>query len=86
MKAQASARVDVPTPRHFFVVPTKEPNTSVHVFFYDDAWICAGPTTDGDLESQRHERVNAWILARPTTDHDLVSVIPDKKEKSRAVQ
>ena len=48
----------------FFVVRTKESNTCVHVFLREIAWIRARPTTDRDLESQRHEKVNAWQCAR----------------------
>ena len=48
----------------FFVVLTKESNTCVHVFLREIAWIRARPTTDRDLESQRHEEVNAWPCAR----------------------
>ena len=80
VKAQASARVDVPTAPHYVAVRTKESNSCVQVF-QENAWICARPTTHRDLESQRHEKVNAWIWARPTTHHDLESVIPDKKKE-----
>ena len=49
--------------------------------------MCTRRTTDGGLESQRHEKVNAWICARPETRHDLASVIPDKKkEKTRETE
>ena len=34
--------------------------------------ICARQTTDRDLESQRHAKVNAWMCARRATDHDPV--------------
>ena len=78
---QASARVDVPTAPQFFVVRTKESHNVCTRSLHENAWICARPTTDRDLESQRHEKVNAWICARPTTDHDLASVIPGKKER-----
>ena len=82
MKAQASARLDVPAAPPFFALRTKESNTCVQ-FFHENAWICARPTTDRDLEkSQRHEKVNLWICARPTT-HDLVSIIPDNEEQKK---
>ena len=52
----------------------------MYVFFKKRiAWVCARLTTDCDLESHRHEKVNAWICARRTTDHDLESVIPDEE-------
>ena len=72
MKAQASARVDVPTARHCFVVRTMESNAYVHVFLRRMLGCV-----------QRHEKVNAWLCARRTIDHDLVRVIPDQKEKER---
>ena len=50
VKAQASARLDVPT-SSFFAVRTKAFNTCVQVFVYENAWICARPTTDRDLVS-----------------------------------
>ena len=63
----------------FFVERTKESNTCVQVFFFFEiAWIHARRTTDRDLKSQRHEKVNAWIRARQTTHHDLGSVIPEQ--------
>ena len=80
--AQASAWVDVPTAPHFFAVRTDQgvqhPTRVCKRYFHENAWICARRTTDRDLESQRHEKVNA----RPTTHHDLASVILDKKKES----
>ena len=40
-------------------------------------------TTDRDLESRSHEKVNVCICGRPTIHHDLVSVIPDTKKRDR---
>ena len=65
MKAQASARVDVPTAR-VFLVWTMESNMSAS--FCVNAWICAPQATDRDLESFI---VNAWTRAQSTTDRDL---------------
>ena len=45
----------------------------------------ARPTTDGDLETQRHEKVNAWICTRPTTHHDLASE-KRKRKKGEGVE
>ena len=45
----------------------------------EGTWIYARPTTDHDLESQRHERVNACPCARRTTDRDLVSQRHEKE-------
>ena len=70
-QVQASARVDVPTAPPFFVVRTKVSNTCVHVFLREIAWIRARPTTDRDLESQRHEEVNAWPCARLSGSFDF---------------
>ena len=36
---------------------TKVSNTCVQVFLHENAWISVRPTTDRDLESQRHEEV-----------------------------
>ena len=67
VKAQASARLDVPTaPHHFSTVRTQEVPTRVYIFL-EKAWMCTRRTTDGGLESQRHEKVNAWICA-PTNN------------------
>ena len=72
VKAQASARVDVPTAPLFCSADGPRSPPRVYKFFvYQEFWICARPTTDRDLESQRHEKVDAWICARPTTHHDL---------------
>ena len=60
-----------PQLRHFFVVRTKESNTCVHVFLREIAWIRARPTTDRDLESQRHEKVHAWPCARLSGSFDF---------------
>ena len=73
VKAQAAARVDVPTAR-VFLVWTKESNTSAS--FVANAWICACAcqATDRDLESSTtRRRVNAWICAQRATDRDLES-------------
>ena len=51
--------------------------------FLEKAWMCTRRTTDGGLESQRHDKVNAWICALPTTQHDLASVLPDKKKEKK---
>ena len=81
VKAQATARVDVPTAPFSFAVRVKESKTSAS--FCANAWVCACQTTDHDLESSNTmKKVNAWICAAPTTDHDPTSVIHDKKRKS----
>ena len=49
VKAQATARVDVPTARVFPAVDSRSP-TRVQVFVAN-AWICAQRATDRDLES-----------------------------------
>ena len=67
MKAQASARVDVPTAR-VFPVWTMESNMSAS--FCVNAWICAPQATDRDPQSFN---VNAWICAQRATDRDLES-------------
>ena len=46
---------------------TQEFNMSASFSGAKMLWIFARRTTDRDLESQRHEKVNAWICARPTT-------------------
>ena len=66
VKAQATARVDVPTAR-VFPVWTKESNTCTS-FLLANAWICAQRATDRDLESLF---ANAWICAQRATDRDL---------------
>ena len=77
MKAQASARVDVPTAPFSFAVRTKESNACAS--FCANAWTRACQATDRDPESVRAvKKVNAWI--RLTTDRDPASVIPDKKK------
>ena len=53
-------------------------------FPHENGWMCARPTTDRDLESQRHEKVNASICARPTTDRDRVSVILGQREEGES--
>ena len=55
MKAQASVRVDVPA-ASIFVLRTKEFHKVCTGFLDENAWICARPTTDRDLERQRHEK------------------------------
>ena len=45
-------------------------------------WTC--PQLNGDLETQRHEKVNAWICARPTTHHDLASEKRKRKKRRRS--
>ena len=69
LRRHSSARVDVPTARHFFAVQTKESDTCVQA--------------KRDLESQRHEKINAWICALPTIHYDLASVILDNKKEKR---
>ena len=66
-KAQASARVDVPTAR-VFPAWTMESNMSAS--FCVNAWICAPQATDRDPQSFN---VNAWICAQRATDRDLES-------------
>ena len=68
VKAQASARVDVPTAR-VFPAWTMESNMSAS--FCVNAWICAPQATDRDPQSFN---VNAWICAQRATDRDLESV------------
>ena len=41
-----------------------------HIFFTRRLGYVLYRTTDSDLESQRHEKVNAWICALPTTHHE----------------
>ena len=67
MKAQATARVDVPTAR-VFPAWTMESNMSAS--FCVNAWICAPQATDRDPQSFN---VNAWICAQRATDRDLES-------------
>ena len=61
----------------FFAPRTKESNAFAQAFFHVKAW-----TTDRDLESHRHEKVNARKCARPTTHHDSDSVARKKKKKT----
>ena len=80
MKAQASARVDVPTALFFFAERTKKSDTCAS--FCANAWLCACQAIDRDLErASAVKKMNAWICAPPTTDHDPASVTPDKKRK-----
>ena len=65
MKAQASARVDVPTARVF---PAWTKESYACASFRADARICVHESTDRDLESFN---VNAWICTRQATDRDL---------------
>ena len=59
MKAQASARVDVPA--CFLCVPRSPTRVK---FCVVNAWICACQTTDRDFESVFVKtKVNAWICA-----------------------
>ena len=74
-KAQATARVDVPTAR-VFRVWTKESNTCAVQVFVANAWICTCQATDRDPESFN---VNAWICAQRGTDRDLESVFVKRK-------
>ena len=75
MKAQASARVDVPTAR-VFPVWTMESNMSAS--FCVNAWICAPQATDRDPQSFN---VNAWICAQRATDRDLESVFVKRESE-----
>ena len=81
--AQATAWVSVPTaPHHFRQCGRRSPRRMPQFFFfYEQALICARQTSDRDLETQRHEKVNVRICARPTTHHDPLSDIPDKKKE-----
>ena len=65
VKAQASARVDVPTAR-VFPAWTKESNACAS--FPANARICVHQSTDRYLESFN---VNAWICTCQATDRDL---------------
>ena len=71
-QAQASARVD-------------EPTALCTSFLHDNARICAQRTTDRDLESQRHEKVDAWICARRTTERNTREREEEKKDKNANV-
>ena len=89
MKAQATARVDVPTARVFPAWP-KESNTSASFCCERldmctagnrrarrkvNAWICTCQATDRGLESVFVKiKVNARICAPQATDRDLEGV------------
>ena len=78
VKAQASARVDVPTALFFSAVRTKESNTCAS--FCANAWLCACQATDRDLERVSAVKImNAWMCALLTTDCDLDSSSATKK-------
>ena len=81
VKAQASARLDVPTAPVFFLQCGPRRPTRVQVFA--NAWTRACQATDRDLERVNAvKKVNAWICALLATDRDPASVIPDKKRTS----
>ena len=78
MKAQASARVDVPTAPFSFAVRTMESTTCMQVCA--NAWPCACQATDRDLESKRREENECLdICACLVTDRDLESSSTMKK-------
>ena len=78
VKAQASARVDVPTAPFSFAVLTKESNACTS--FCANAWMCICQGTDRDLEIVGVvKKMNDWICTSPTTDHDPASDNPDRK-------
>ena len=81
VKAQASARVDVPTAPFSFAVLIKESNACTS--FCANAWTCACQATDRDPgRVSAVKKMNAWTCALLTTDRDPASVIPGKKSKS----
>ena len=64
VKAQASARVDVPTARVF---PAWTMESNMSAIFCWNAWICAPQATDRDPQSSN---VTAWICTCQATDRD----------------
>ena len=56
--------------RFSFWQPSRTKESNMCASDCANAWICARPTTDRDLECPRPEKANGWLCARQATDHD----------------